>query len=165
MKLLKQNELYISTLKFYLIEIEKSSASVRICKLRRSNINLDKIIYKNIEIESGESNLSVFNYLNVVVDFKDYSHLLPGDHVIRMGRNGWHGRILKAEVDSVLVDWGSHKEWLERFKVYPSDRFGNPINPGKAKNIAKVAKRARFTLETDKTFGNSAIKINQLQFY
>lgn len=101
-------------------------------------VRLDSYTSENIQSTLSE----------VVIDLCDYSPLLPGSRVQRMGRHGWSGRVITVEVSSALVEWGGKsQEWVDRTELYPLDSSGRPCIPGKSGNIQLIAQRAQILLK------------------
>jgi len=157
--------LQTNTLKSCSTETEQGLAKKQFFSLQKSTAQIEPLLGCSVDMESGVSKITTSGYSNISINFQDYSPLLPGDRVIRMGRHGWNGRVLQVEIDSVLVQWGSRTEWLDRVEVYPLDRSGKPRIPGKVDSISVVAQRARLTLKTERTSKKQAFENNQLRFF
>jgi len=147
------------------VQTEQRLAEKQISSLRESTAQVELLIDCSIDIESGVSKITTSNYSDVSIHFRDYSLLLPGDRVTRMGRHGWNGQILQVKINSVLVQWRNHKEWLDRGEIYPLDHFGKSRIPGKVNNVSEVARRARLSLKTEQASKSSTTKNNQLRLF
>lgn len=73
-----------------------------------------------------------------------------------MGRNGWRGRVVEVEINSVLVHWvgDRHPNWIDRVEIYPLDAAGNPRLPGRPDHPQVIARRARITLANKRLLGS-----------
>lgn len=122
-----------------------------------------------VEQEYSVSILVPFTLAGVAIHFQDYSPLLPGDRVTRMGHHGWCGQILQIDTKSVLVEWGTNRykkqQWLDRSEVYPLDSSGHPRIPGQAIDPLTIAQRARIVLSTDIPNNENMEKHNQLRLF
>ncbi len=162
---LRDISLQTNTLKSCSIETEQGLAKKQVVSLQESTAQIEPLLGCSVGMESGVSKITTFDCLDVAVHFQDYSLLLPGDRVIRMGRYGWNGQVLQVEINSVLVRWGSCTEWLDRVEVYPLDHFGKPRIPGKAGGISVVAQRAKLILKTEQASKNQTVDNQQLRFF
>ncbi|WP_416670443.1 hypothetical protein [Egbenema bharatensis] len=154
-----------NTLNSCSIEAEKGLAKKQFFSLQESTTQIEPLLGCSISTEFGASKITTSGCLDIEIQFQDYSPLLPGDRVTRMGRHGWNGQVLQIEINSVLVQWGNRTEWLDRVEVYPLDRFGKPRIPGKVDSISIVAQRARLTLRPGRTSKISTATNNQLGLF
>jgi len=99
---LRDNNLQINTLASCSVKTERGVVKETIFALQESIVQLEHLTDCSVEIESGSSKITASKFLDISIHFQDYSPLLPGDRITRMGRYGWNGRILQVEVNSVL---------------------------------------------------------------
>jgi len=99
---LRDNNLQINTLASCSVKTERGVVEETIFALQESIVQIEHLTDCSVEIESGSSKITTSNFLDISIHFQDYSPLLPGDRITRMGRYGWNGRILQVEVNSVL---------------------------------------------------------------
>jgi hypothetical protein len=162
---LRDINLRTNTLKSCSIEAEQGLAKKHFFSLQESTAQIEPLLGCSIDMKSGVSQITTSGCLDIEIQFQDYSLLLPGDRVTRMGRHGWNGQVLQVEINSVLVQWRNRTEWLDRVEVYPLDRCGKPRIPGKADSISLVAQRAKLTLKTERVSKKPALENNQLRFF
>jgi hypothetical protein len=135
------------------IQTDEGRGQACISSLQETLVNSKQLDTCSVHFESYALEINQPTLLDIVIDLRDYSPLLPGNRVERMGRHGWSGRVLAVEVNSVLVEWwGRSQEWVDRTELYPLDSLGRPRIPNLLGNVQEIAKRARILL------GQSSVK-------
>lgn len=162
---LRVNNLQTNTLASCSIQTERGVAKETVLLLQQSTAQIDQLTDCSVDIESGVSKITTSNCIDVSIHLQDFSLLLTGDRVTRMGQHGMNGRILQVKVNSVLIDWGNRTEWLDRVEVYPLDHSGKPRIPEKVSSVSEVAQRARLTLRPEQDSKVLPSESNQLRLF